>query len=153
MKANTRIGTVALVVRFEGEQVNLIETLADNQEIELFEAALKEGSKDPMKYIEQHRQRQDAEDETFGDYVEQLLTQPFIKAELREHGINWFYSRMRVERYRRHEQDAAKVIAEYALKVYRDAPDREEFILAGPRAKVQIRIFSVNRLDQENEAA
>jgi hypothetical protein len=148
-----KIGTVALVVRFEGSQVVLLETLSEDTEIEVVEQALQKGDPEPLKRIEQFRENQKAEDETFGDYVEQLLVQPFLRPEIRSHGINWFQSKMRIEKFKKNEAQAAKTIEEYALKLFQDAPDRKEFVLAGPKSKVQVRSFSINKLEEETEAA
>ena len=148
-----KIGTVALVVRFDGPQPVLLEILSDDTEIKLIEEVIRKGESEPLKRLQQLRTQQQAEDETFGDYVEQLLVHPFLKPELREHGLNWFHSKLRIERFRKNEAEAAKVIAEYALKIYQDIPDRKEFILAGPKAKVQVKIFPINRLDCSTEAA
>lgn len=147
-----RIGTLALVVRFDGESPVLIETLSDDDEIRVLESAVLNGEKDPLERVHELRRLQREEDEKFGDYVEYLLSQPCLKAEVRHHGLEWFYSKMRIEKYRRTEAEAAQVIATYALQVYLDSPDRSEFVLAGPRAKVQVRVFALQEA-QRREAA
>lgn len=138
-----KLGTVALIVRFQGPQAILLDTLSDDQEIHLFEAAIHEGHNDPLEAIYKWRAKQAVDDEDFGDYVEDLISRPFIRTEIREHGIQWFKSRMRIQQYREHEAKAAQVIASYALKLFEERPSRNEFVLAGPKAKVRILVFTL----------
>jgi hypothetical protein len=84
------------------------------------------------------------EEGEFGDYVEELLSQPFVGTEIQEHGVQWLKSKIRIERYQRTETDAAKVIAEYAMKVVSEDPDKTDFFLAGPNTMVRIRVFPLN---------
>ena len=138
------MGTVALIVRFDGDTPVLVEALSDDQEIQVLEQAFQKGDPDPLKTIHDQRKLRMAEDEKFGDYVEYLISQPCPKAEVLQHGLEWFYSRMRIEKYKQSETEAATVIANYALELFQDAPDRKEFILAGPKAKVQVKVYALD---------
>ncbi len=147
-----RMGTVALIVRFDGDTPVLVETLSDDQEIQLLEDALRGGDDEPLKKVHEARELRVQEDEKFGDYVEYLISQPAVKNEIRSHGLEWFYSKMRIENYRRSEAEAAAVIAGYALEVFSEMPNRREFILAGPRAKVQVKVYPLERAIRQKAA-
>lgn len=144
-----RAGTVALLVRFlDGDSV-LEGSLSDDREIELLQKAVAEGEADPLASVSEHRERQKKEDEEFGDYVEELLSQPFLRPEIQEHGVQWLKSKIRIEQYQRTETEATRVIADYAYQIYRQNPKRTEFTLQAPTATVTIRVF-VLRKEQES---
>jgi hypothetical protein len=141
-----KAGTVALVVRRdedtqEQESFSLVDVICDDHEIGLFEAALQAGEEDPMGRVVAYRERQSQEDSEFGDYVEELLSQPFVRPEIQEHGVQWLKSKIRIEQYRKKEFEAAKIIAEYALKVFQKDREQKDFFIAGPSTAVRIRIF------------
>ena len=136
-----KVGTVALIVRSDGTAPTLIETLSDDREIAMLEAALGSGENDPLEPVYSLRARQAKEDQEFGDYVEELLSQPFVRPEIQEHGIQWLKSKIRIEQYQKCEGEATQVIANYAFKLFLENPKRTEFFLAGPAAKVRIRVF------------
>jgi hypothetical protein len=141
-----KVATVAIVVcktpDASTEGMSLVEVLSDEHEIGLLEASCKAGSDDPMEPVHEFRRRQHVEEGEFGDYVEELLSQPFVGTEIQEHGVQWLKSKIRIERYQRTETDAAKVIAEYAMRVVSEDPEKTDFFLAGPNTMVRIRVFS-----------
>jgi hypothetical protein len=143
-----RSGTVALVVAKALEDSShsetLIEALSDDQEIQLFEQIIRSGARDPLQQIYAHREKSKQEDEEFGDYVENLLCQPFLRTEVREHGLQWLKSKMKIEQYQRTETEATRVIANYAYQVYLKDPARTDFFLASDQAKVRIRVFELD---------
>lgn len=146
MTSTPKPGTIALAVRFENGSPSLVEYFSDQREVDLFEFSVEKGEKDPLKRIYDHRIEQTVQDEKFSDYVEELLSQPFVKAEIVEHGVKWFQSRRRIEQFQREETHAAKVIADYAFKIFCQAPERRDFILAASsssesKAQVRIRVF------------
>lgn len=148
-----KVGTVALVIGDnEGEPV-LVTAIADDQEIEILEAALNQGEENPLRIIHAFRLQQTREDEEFGDYVEEMLTKPGLKDDLRRHGLQWFQSRGKIEMYKKMEEDATKVIAEYAYEVYQADHSKTDFILAGPQAEVRIRIFHLPKSGVKQTAA
>jgi hypothetical protein len=149
----TRCGTVALVVRFEEGRPQLVDRISDDQEIEALEEALGEGEQDPLACVYGLRARMRQEDEDFGDYVETLLSQPFVKPEVREHGLQWLKSKLRIEEFRKSEAEATRTIAEYAFRLFEAQPERAEFFLAGPVARVRIRVFRLEQASQESEKA
>ena len=138
-----KVATVALVV--EGEQPALVDVISDDREIHLLESSSRSGEGDLIKLIREFRQRQIAEEAQFGQYVEDLLSQPFLHTEIQEHGLQWLKSKIRIEQFQRNETDAAKVIAEYAMKILMENPEKTDFFLAGPKTMVRIRIFSQRR--------
>jgi hypothetical protein len=145
-----KVATVAIVVRYPQETVtsplSLVEVLSDEQEINILEASCNAGEEDPLKPVHDFRRRQDEEEGEFGDYVEELLSQPFVGSEIQEHGVQWLKSKIRIEKYQKTETDAAKIIAEYAMKVVTEDPEKTDFFLAGPNTMVRIRVFPLNKL-------
>lgn len=139
--AAPRIGTVALAVRWQSEQLVLLDHFSDEREIALLEAAIEAGDLNPLQTIYELRERQSREDDEFGDYVEGLLSRPCVRLEVQEHGLQWLRSKINIERFQKSEREASQVIADYAFRVFQENPSREDFILAGPVAQVRIRIW------------
>jgi len=142
-------GTVALVVANEQEKPVLLEVFSDDSEISLLEKAIGDGHTDPVRLIYENRVKVEKEEEEFGDYVEELVTNPGANPGLVEHGVQWLRSKMKIEDYRKSEVEASQVIADYAFKLFEREPERRDFMLAGPSAEVRIKIF----LLQEGQAA
>ena len=140
-----RAATVAIIIREAGGQPHLIEILSDDREIEVFERAYLEKDSDPLKAVYEYRSRLSHEEDQFGEYVENLLTKPFLRPEIQNHGLQWFRSKLKIEQYQKSEGEAAKIIADYALHVYQQDPSRDDFSIAGPSSKVRIRVFLLNR--------
>lgn len=154
--------TIALVVSRKGEASEgakpeegpvLVEALSDDDEIKALEEALKQGHPDPLQLIHDRRVKVEKEEEEFGDYVEDLLTQPFVHPEIRAHGLRWMRSKIRIEDYQKIEQEAASTIAGYAFKLYSSNPSKTDFFLAGPRAQVRIRVFELGAFTQSDRRA
>src|SRR4051812_44481656 len=122
-----KAATVALVVNAREGSRSLVEILSDDREIEVLEVALAQGEDDPLQSVRAHRNKQQAEDGEFADYVETLLSHPFQKKEVREHGIQWLNSKMRIEEYQKSEAEAARIIARYAYDVYTQDPEKTDF--------------------------
>lgn len=139
-----KIGTVAIVVAAEKDTLTLVETISDDHEIAAFENALEAGVGNPLESVYALRVKQAKEDEDFGIYVENLLSQPFVRTEIQEHGVAWLKSKIRIEEYQKCETDAAKVIAGFAFTRFQQEPELKEFLLVGPVAKVKVRIFRVS---------
>lgn len=140
-----KVGTVALIVRYHEKTPVLVESLSDDREIAELQQAVELGHQDPLQHVYQQRERQVKEDEEFGNYIEELLSQPFIRPEVQDHGVQWLKSKMRIEQYQKSEREATQVISDYAFKLYIENPDRKEFYLAGPTSKVLVRIFPIKR--------
>ncbi|OFZ81485.1 MAG: hypothetical protein A2603_07085 [Bdellovibrionales bacterium RIFOXYD1_FULL_55_31] len=132
---------IALVVRREGEALSLLDTLSDDREIALLESACDEGLTDPLQNIYDRRQRQVQEDNEFGDYVEELLSQPFLRPEIREHGVQWLKSKIRIEEYQKTEVEAAKTIADFAYRMFLENPKMTDFSLTGSATIIRVRVF------------
>lgn len=145
-------GTIALVVNSEtpnesgAREAKLLDTLSDEQEILIFEEALERGDEDPLKSVYDFRNNQSNEEEEFGNYVENLLEQPYLRAEVQQHALQWLRSKIRIEQYQRKELEASKVISDFAYKVYRENPEQDDFVLAGPNAQVRIRVFDLKKM-------
>lgn len=135
-----KVATVALVV--EGQSHSLVDVISDDHEISLLENSSKSGEGDLLRPVYEFRQKQCAEDEQFGEYVEDLLSQPFLRSEIQEHGLQWLKSKIRIEEFQRTENEAAKIIAEYAMKILTENPEKTDFFLAGPKTMVRVRVFA-----------
>jgi len=142
-KPVTRSGTVALIVQKDPEtlQTKLVDQISDDREIEVIERAMNDGDSSVMEKIYVARAQQFEEEEKFGDYVEDLITQPFVREEIREHGVQWLKSKLRIEQFKQSEEDASRVIAGFAFQVYLENQELRDFLLAGPTAQVRIRVF------------
>ena len=145
-----KVGTVALIVRYHEKTPVLVESLSDDREIAELQQAVELGHQDPLQHVYQQRERQTKEDEEFGNYIEELLSQPFIRPEVQDHGVQWLKSKMRIEQYQKSEREATQVISDYAFKLYMENPARKEFYLAGPTSKVLVRVFPLKR-DSESQ--
>jgi hypothetical protein len=157
MSSPTKTGTVALIVRYDGREPSLLETLSDDREIALFEQAATLGEADPLAVIAEMRERQKREDDEFGNYVEELLCQPAVRPEILEHGVQWLKSKAKIEAFQKTEREATCVIAQYAYKMFQENPWRKDFLLAGPTAQVRIKILIVpgagSKADPNSSAA
>ncbi len=141
-----KTGTVALVLRCPAarpQDAVLVEALSDDREIELMEAAIIAGEKEPLDLLGRVREREKKEEEEFGNYVEDLLSKPFLRPEVQEHAVQWLHSKIRIDKYQKSEQEAVRVIADYALKLFQGDPEKVDFLLAGPHAQVRVRIFVI----------
>jgi hypothetical protein len=139
-----KVATVALVVA--GEDVpSLVDVISDDHEISLLETSARSGSSDPLKAVYELRQQQNVEENQFSEYVEDLLSQPFLRSEIQEHGVQWLKSKIKIEQFQKSETEAAKIIAEYAMKILLENPQKKDFFLAGPSTMVRVRVFSLSR--------
>jgi len=145
-------GTVALIIAQNRKKPQLIVAISDDEEIAILEESIHSGHESPLDKILDFRNEKGKEEEEFGDYVEQLLTQQFVPKEVQDHGIAWFKSKMKIEDFKQQEEEATQVIAEYAYQIFLDNTERREFILSGPKAKVLIKVYLVEDT-RENQAA
>lgn len=148
-----RAATVALIVHGREGTPQLIDVLSDEREIAEIEIAIAQGDQDPLKRVKEHRLQKQAEDSEFGDYVEELLSHPFQKPEVRDHGIQWLKSKLRIEEFQKSETEAARIIARFALDVFLQDPDKVDFFLAGPTAQVRVRVFLLPPKSLRSDAA
>lgn len=137
--------TIALIVKKDHQGPILQETLTQADEILEYELATVNREPYPLDKVFEYREKQAHEEEQFADYVETLLSEPSLSAEVQEHAVKWFKSRVKIETYHKAEEEASKVIARYAFEIFRADPDKTDFILAGPKAKVRIRIFETEQ--------
>jgi hypothetical protein len=136
--------TIAIVVTRDGGEPVLTETLTSAEEILELELALINKEPEPLKRVHEFRERQKAEDEEFADFVEGILSQPYLKPEVQEHAVQWFKSRSKIETYQKAEDEASAVIARYAFQLFSEDPLKTDFLLAGPRAKVRIKVIDLS---------
>lgn len=136
-----------------GKLTSWIETFSDEREITALEQAIQSGNPFPLQSVYDFRARAEREDAEFGDYVEDLLCQKVVRPEVQSHGIAWLRSKMKIEKFRQQEREAAEVIANFALAKMKEEPELEDFILAGPGIQVRIRIFKVRLAPGSSSAA
>ncbi len=147
-----KASTVALIVQSSPQgDVELLDVLSDEKEINILENQVGQGQKNPLKQVYDYRTQQEREDQEFADYVEDLLSQPFIKPEIQQHGVQWLKSKIRIEQYQKQEADAARIIAQYALKVFAEDSKKTDLMLASVKAQVRVKIFVVSQ-DQVSAA-
>jgi len=151
----TRSGTVALIVQTDPttHQTKLVDQISDDREIEAVEKAITGGDPAVLEKIYVARAKQIEEEEKFGDYVEDLITQPFVRQEIREHGVQWLKSKLRIEQFRQNEEDASRVIAGFAFQVFLENQELRDFLLAGPSAQVRIRVFVLPPVKSASQVA
>jgi hypothetical protein len=139
-------GTVALVIGPTASTLKLVEAISDTQEISILEGAILSGHADPMALLADHRKKVALEDEEFGNYVEELLSQPFLRADVQKQGVQWLRSKLKIEEFKRAEAEATKVIADFAFKIYMDNRQRTEFLLAGPTSRVRVKVLEIQEM-------
>lgn len=148
-----KAATIALIVRsLQDHSPELVDVLSDDREISLLETEVRSGEDDPLRKVYEFRSSQSQEDDEFADYVEELLSQPFVKPEIQQHGVQWLKSKLRIEEFQRNEAEAAAIIAQYALQVFSSDPKRTDFFLAGPRSQVRVRVFVIRAQSMESAA-
>jgi hypothetical protein len=145
--------TIALAVDYQDGSPKLLDVLSDSREITILESALSHGDGGALQKVYEHREKIAMEDEEFSIYVEDLLSKPFIKTEIQEHGVQWLKSKIRIEQFQKNELDAARVIADYAFEVFRTEHKRDDFMLAGPTSEVRIRVFVLNEQSESFQNA
>ena len=141
-----RQGTIALCVRTKEGKPEFLEAISDDDEIALLENALQDRMNDPLETVRAFREQRKIEDEKFGDYVEDLLSQPFLRPQVQEQAVQWLRSKIRIEEFQQSETEATKVIAAYAYQVFCDNPEKKDFTLLGKSAAVRIRVFDVEEI-------
>lgn len=142
--SETQQPTIAIIViRKDGVPI-LTETLTSSEEILELELAMMNREPNPLRRVQEYRSKQTGEDEEFADFVEGLLSQPFVKPDVQAHAVQWFKSRVKIESFQKAEDDASRVIASYAFQVYSNDPTKTDFMLAGPRAKVRIKVVDLS---------
>ncbi|MBC7397367.1 MAG: hypothetical protein H7333_07975 [Bdellovibrionales bacterium] len=135
---------IAIVVTRDGGAPVLAETLTSSEEILELELAMMNREPEPLKRVHDFRQKASSEDEEFADFVEGLLSQPFVKPDVQSHAVQWFKSRTKIEAYQKAEDDASRVIAQYAFQVFTSDSSKVDFLLAGPKAKVRIKVIDLS---------
>jgi hypothetical protein len=148
-----KAATLAIAVRLEDGKPTLLDTFSDGQEIHLLETSLTTGIDDPLKPIYDRRVEQTLEDERFSDYVEDLLSHPFVKPEIQEHGLQWLKSKIRIEQFQGEEIQAAKIIAEFAFRMFCEDQSKTELVLAGPSSQVKVKILVLSAPSLNHSAA
>ncbi len=138
-----KMGTVAIILTQDEDVDHWIDTFSDEREISALEGAIEKGESFPLEKVYALREDQEEEESEFGDFVENLLSNQCTRSEVQAHGVAWLKSKIRIEKFKKQEQDAAEIIAQYALKKYQQQPDLKDFILSGQGVEVRVKIFSV----------
>jgi hypothetical protein len=136
-----RTHTIAIILAYDQGRTVHIETLSDKDEIESLAEALDFGTQDPLNLIYEQRKVQEQLEVDFEDYVEALLTRPFLNLAIQSQGVQWFKSRIKIQEFKKSEEAAADVIAEHALKIYHKDPSQTDFFLMAKNSQVRVRVF------------
>ena len=139
MKTNT----IALIIQSQTDPLQLIDTLSHPREIDFFESALTSGEVDPLQMIYDYRVKESKQDEEFGNYIEELLSRPFLKPDVQRHAVQWLKSKIKIEHYQKIERDAAKTISDFAYKIFQKDPTKTDFFLTSKTSQVRVRVFEV----------
>jgi len=139
-----RTGKIALILYKESNHYELIESLGSEDEISVFEKALRSGVENPLSEVYRFRSAVEIEDEKNSDYIEELISQPFEKLRVKEKGVRWFQSKIRLNKHKRSEAEANHIIAEFAYRLFKKDPSKKDFILVGPSAEVKVKVFMLD---------
>jgi hypothetical protein len=143
-----KAATLALVVRSNGDSLELVEILSDDREIGLLASGVESQDPDPLKPVYDYRLKQIREEEEFGNYIEELLSQPFLRPDIQDHGVQWLKSRIRIEKYQKNESEAANIIAKYACQVFKENPSSTDFLMEGHTTRVRVRVFVMGSAEE-----
>ncbi len=137
--------TIALVISENTSQnddpIARFDVLQDAYEIEYLEKAIQLGERQPMQEIINRRALIHEQEDLQADYIEDILCKPFAGPKVKTQGLLWFESKIKLDRHRQAETDAALVIADYAYQIYQNDPSRTDLLLSGPKSQVRVRIF------------
>ncbi len=139
--SNTQDPSLALIVFEKDEKIHLLEALSQEEEISVLKEAISHGVEAPLTCVYEYRVRTEREDEEFGDFVEGLISQPFVHPEVQKHAVQWLKSKIKIEGFKREEISASTTISKYALQVFEKDRTKTDFFLSGPAARVRVQIF------------
>lgn len=135
---------IALVVSGGNGSWVLVDVLSNEKEIEYLEHLIQQGDPEPLQRIYQLRAIQQSQDDEMGDYIESLVSQPFIDQKIKDQGIRWFKSKIKIENYHQLEREAAQVISDFAFKMFQEFPEKTDYLLISPQSQVRVRIFQLS---------
>ena len=139
-----RTGKIALILYKESNDYELLESLGSEDEISVFEEALKSGVENPLSEVYRFRDTVEIEDEKNSDFIEELISQPFEKLKVKEKGNRSFQCKIRLNNYKRSEIEANNIIAEFAYRLFKKDPSKKDFVLVGPSAEVKVKVFMLD---------
>jgi hypothetical protein len=123
----------------------ILETLVDPSEIQLLESSFRAQAQDPLQEVYRYRAYLEQQDEAFGEEVEALLSRPFIQPQVRAQGLRWLRAKMKIDQFQKKEQEAARVIAEYAYRIFEKNPQQVQFQIQSKHLSVDVKIFELGR--------
>ena len=138
-----KTSTVALVITYESGMPLWMDTISDEREIQYIEEALRAGDPQPLHKVYEIRATESRQVDDFGDSIEDLFTTPYVSSEAQKQALKWLHSKIKIEKYQKIEKEAARVISEYAYKIFQEDPSQTDFFIAGPQCQVRIRIFTL----------
>lgn len=140
-KCSMKTNTIALIVTQKDGASSLSEVLFDHDEIQFLETTVTSGSADPLNQVRQFREQIEEQENGFGDYVESLLSKPFLDSQIQKHCVQWLKSKLKIEQFEEKEYQAAQVIAKYAYDIFQKDSSQTDFVLASTQHQVRVRIF------------
>jgi hypothetical protein len=138
-----KTSTIALIVTFKNKAPCWVDTLLEESEIEYLAAVVQANESEPLRRVYEFRAQQKAKEEEMGDFVEELLSKPFLNPKVQNHGINWLKSKIKIENYQKIEQQAAEIVADYAFKIYQQDLGKTDFFLVSATSQVRVRVFTI----------
>jgi hypothetical protein len=133
---------VNIAVIVNHEKTGMVEFLADQSEIEFFQDSTKSLS-ERLQDIYLMRAQREQQEEDLADYVENLVLNPMLHPEIKQQGVEWFYSRIKIDQYRQKELQAAQLIAQYAFEQFLADTQKATFDLSSSENTVHIKIFTL----------
>ncbi|MEO5971409.1 MAG: hypothetical protein ABIQ95_15905 [Bdellovibrionia bacterium] len=141
-----KTSNIALIVSLQQDPPVLIDTLTSDVEINFLEASLQKGEPDPLAEIYRYRSHVEKQESEFGDYVEELLSKPFLEVLMQRQAVQWLRSKIKMEQFQKQEQFAAKLISDYAYKLFTTEPARNDFFIESTHFRVRVRIFTLPKV-------
>jgi hypothetical protein len=133
--------TIALLISYSSGSPVLETTLFDEWEIQLLEAALVAQEPEPMKHVHNYRTQEQQKELELADFVEELVSKPFLSSQIQHYGMQWFKSKIKIDEYNKLEQDAIQVIAKYAFQLFLKDSHKTDYFLLSPNSRVRVRVF------------
>ncbi len=132
---------VALLVSSHAGAPVLVEFVSEDSEINWVEVAVHGGEKNLIACLFEYRAQLENEENQFADYVEELLSHPFLRKKIQRQGVQWFKSRIKIHQYQQAERKAMQFIVDYAYKIFLTQPHQRDFVLTTSTHQVRVRVF------------
>jgi hypothetical protein len=137
---------IALIITQEQGSPVLRDTLTSDSEIEFLIASMAKGELDPLGEIHRYRSHVEQQQTIFGDYVEDLLSKPFVEGSLQQQALKWLGAKIKIDQFQLQEKAAAKIISDYAYKLFKVEPAKNDFFIESAHFRIRVRIFTLPKV-------